>query len=95
VTGRPLRILGVGNARSVIFLRWAWRLTELGHEVHVVSDRFGKQAAACRELEIRIDDPGRIDDDGLVAAGDDVRRAGEILVQELPEQHALSSRSKS
>ena len=24
----------------MIFLRWAWRLAELGHEIHVVSDRF-------------------------------------------------------
>ena len=38
--GRRLRILGVGNARSVIFLRWAWRLAERGHDVHVLSDRF-------------------------------------------------------
>jgi glycosyltransferase involved in cell wall biosynthesis len=35
-----MRILGVGNARSVIFLRWAWRLVERGHSVFVVSDRF-------------------------------------------------------
>ncbi|HLM33682.1 MAG TPA: glycosyltransferase, partial [Gaiellaceae bacterium] len=35
----PLRILGVGDGRSVIFLRWAWRLAELGHQVHIVSDR--------------------------------------------------------
>src|SRR5713226_908627 len=35
-----MRVLGVGNARSVIFLRWAWRLIELGHTVFVVSDRF-------------------------------------------------------
>jgi glycosyltransferase involved in cell wall biosynthesis len=35
-----MRILGIGNARSVIFLRWAWRLAERGHSVFVVSDRF-------------------------------------------------------
>ncbi len=35
----PLRVLGVGDGRSIIFLRWAWRLAELGHEVHIVSDR--------------------------------------------------------
>lgn len=40
---RPLRLLGVGNARSVIFLRWAWRLRELGHDVSVVSDRFSER----------------------------------------------------
>jgi L-malate glycosyltransferase len=34
-----LRILGVGDGRSIIFLRWAWRLAELGHDVHIVSDR--------------------------------------------------------
>jgi glycosyltransferase involved in cell wall biosynthesis len=38
VPGRPLRLLGVGNGKSIIFLRWAWRLAELGHEVHVASD---------------------------------------------------------
>ena len=30
-----MRILGVGDGRSIIFLRWAWRLAERGHEVHV------------------------------------------------------------
>ncbi len=36
---RPLRLLGIGDGRSIIFLRWAWRLAERGHEVHVVSNR--------------------------------------------------------
>jgi glycosyltransferase involved in cell wall biosynthesis len=39
VTGQPLRLLGVGDGRSIIFLRWAWRLAERGHEVHIASDR--------------------------------------------------------
>ena len=34
-----LRVLGVGDGKSLVFLRWAWRLAELGHDVHVVSDR--------------------------------------------------------
>lgn len=38
-SAKPLRILGVGDGRSVIFLRWAWRLAELGHDVHIVSNR--------------------------------------------------------
>jgi L-malate glycosyltransferase len=38
-----MRILGIGNARSVIFLRWAWRLAERGHSVFVVSDRFSER----------------------------------------------------
>jgi glycosyltransferase involved in cell wall biosynthesis len=37
---RPLRILGVGPGYSLIFLRWAWRLAELGHDVHIVSPRY-------------------------------------------------------
>lgn len=34
-----MRLLGVGDGRSIIFLRWAWRLAERGHEVHILSDR--------------------------------------------------------
>jgi L-malate glycosyltransferase len=48
VADGPLRLLGVGNAQSIIFLRWAWRLAERGHEVHVVSDRITPRA---EELE--------------------------------------------
>jgi glycosyltransferase involved in cell wall biosynthesis len=40
VSDRPLRILGVGRGRSLIFLRWAWALAELGHDVHIVSPVF-------------------------------------------------------
>jgi glycosyltransferase involved in cell wall biosynthesis len=36
----PLRILGIGRGRSLIFLRWAWRLAELGHDVHIASTVF-------------------------------------------------------
>ena len=35
----PLRILGVGDAKSRHFARWATRLAERGHEVHVASGR--------------------------------------------------------
>lgn len=41
---RPLRLLGIGDGRSIIFLRWAWRLAERGHEVHIVSDRITPRA---------------------------------------------------
>jgi hypothetical protein len=34
-----LRILGVGDAKSRHFARWARRLAEKGHEVHVASGR--------------------------------------------------------
>ncbi|MEX2210967.1 MAG: glycosyltransferase family 4 protein [Gaiellaceae bacterium] len=34
-----MRLLGIGDGRSIIFLRWAWRLAERGHEVHILSDR--------------------------------------------------------
>ena len=36
---RSLRILGIGNARSNNFARWATRLADRGHEVHVASGR--------------------------------------------------------
>jgi glycosyltransferase involved in cell wall biosynthesis len=39
----PLRLLGVGDGRSLIFLRWAWRVAELGHDVHIVSDRISER----------------------------------------------------
>src|SRR4029079_13121108 len=38
---RPLRILAVADARSIHTLRWARRLADRGHDVHVVSNRIG------------------------------------------------------
>lgn len=54
MTPRPvqLRILGIGNARSVIFQRWAWRLAELGHHVTIVSDRQPRDHRELRGLEL-------------------------------------------
>jgi L-malate glycosyltransferase len=40
---RRLRVLGVGDGHSLIFLRWAWRVAELGHDVHIVSDRLSER----------------------------------------------------
>jgi glycosyltransferase involved in cell wall biosynthesis len=37
----PLRILAVGDARSIHTLRWARRLVDRGHDVHIVSNRVG------------------------------------------------------
>ena len=61
VADRPLRLLGVGDAQSIIFLRWAWQLAERGHDVHVVSDRIterpdeleGLTVHDVRELDVR------------------------------------------
>ena len=39
-----LRLLGIGNARSVHFLRWARLLAARGHDVHLVSDRVSDRA---------------------------------------------------
>jgi glycosyltransferase involved in cell wall biosynthesis len=36
---RPLRILAVGDAHSIHTIRWARRLVERGHELHIVTDR--------------------------------------------------------
>jgi glycosyltransferase involved in cell wall biosynthesis len=52
VPEKRLRLLGVGDGRSLHFLRWAWRLAERGHEVHIVSNRLSER-------------PGELD--GLVA----------------------------
>jgi glycosyltransferase involved in cell wall biosynthesis len=54
MTARPrqLRILGLGNARSVIFQRWAWRLVERGHQVFVVSDRRPRDDRELRGIEL-------------------------------------------
>jgi L-malate glycosyltransferase len=52
VADRPLRLLGVGNAQSIIFLRWAWRLAERGHEVHVVSDRITERREELEGLTV-------------------------------------------
>jgi glycosyltransferase involved in cell wall biosynthesis len=54
MTERPvqLRILGIGNARSVIFQRWAWRLAERGHSVVLVSDRQPRDERELRGLEL-------------------------------------------
>jgi glycosyltransferase involved in cell wall biosynthesis len=51
VSAKPLRILGVGNGRSINFLRWGRRLGERGHEVHLASDRFSDVAAELEGLE--------------------------------------------
>src|SRR5262245_9820934 len=39
VPARPLRVLGIADARSINNARWARRLVDRGHEVHLVSDR--------------------------------------------------------
>jgi glycosyltransferase involved in cell wall biosynthesis len=41
VSGQPLRILGVADGRSIHTLRWARRLVDRGHDVHIVSNRVG------------------------------------------------------
>jgi glycosyltransferase involved in cell wall biosynthesis len=43
VPEKRLRLLGVGDGRSLIFLRWAWRLAERGHEVHILSSRLSER----------------------------------------------------
>jgi L-malate glycosyltransferase len=38
---QPLRILGIADGRSIHTLRWARRLVDRGHAVHIVSDKVG------------------------------------------------------
>ena len=40
----PLRILGIGDAKSRHFVRWAQRLAEQGHEMHIASGRYNPRA---------------------------------------------------
>jgi L-malate glycosyltransferase len=47
-----LRILGVGDANSLIFLRWGWRLAERGHEVHIVSNRITPRSEELEGLAV-------------------------------------------
>lgn len=44
VSAQSLRLLGVGDGRSINVLRWARRLLERGHEVHLASDRIAPDA---------------------------------------------------
>jgi glycosyltransferase involved in cell wall biosynthesis len=43
VPEKRLRLLGVGDGRSLGFLRWGWSLAERGHEVHIVSNRLSER----------------------------------------------------
>jgi glycosyltransferase involved in cell wall biosynthesis len=49
---RPLRILGIGDAKSLNFLRWAQRLARRGHDVHTVSDRVPPSPALAEGLTV-------------------------------------------
>jgi L-malate glycosyltransferase len=52
VSSEPLRILGVGNGRSVHFLRWARGLAERGHEVHLVSHQRPDQSNGLHGVQL-------------------------------------------
>jgi L-malate glycosyltransferase len=47
-----LRILGVGDAKSRHFARWATRLAERGHEVHIASGRVNPRAGELDGLHV-------------------------------------------
>ncbi len=47
-----LRILGVGDAKSRHFARWATRLAEQGHEVHIASGRYNPREGELAGLHI-------------------------------------------
>jgi L-malate glycosyltransferase len=42
--GDPLRLLAIGDGRSLHTIRWAQRLAERGHELHLVTNRVGARA---------------------------------------------------
>lgn len=90
---RPLRVLGIGNANSIIFLRWAWRLAERGHEVHVVSNRFSTQPGELDEIhayDIReLGGLTRIRGVRRLALGSAIRRLAKELDIDLVHAHYL------
>ena len=47
-----LRILGIGDAKSLNFLRWAQRLAHRGHDVHTVSNRVPPSATLAQGLTV-------------------------------------------
>lgn len=49
-----MRLLGIGDAKSLNFLRWARRLAERGHEVHVVSGRENTRAEEIAGLHVHV-----------------------------------------
>jgi len=49
-----LRVLGIGDATSLNFLRWARRLAERGHEVHVVSGRENTRTGETEGLHVHL-----------------------------------------
>jgi glycosyltransferase involved in cell wall biosynthesis len=52
MASEPVRILGMGDAKSLNFLRWAQRLARRGHDVHVVSNRVPPSAALAEGLTV-------------------------------------------
>ncbi len=88
-----MRLLGVGDGRSIIFLRWAWRLAERGHEVHLVSDRItdrpgeldGLTAHDVRELGPLM----RVKGARRLGFGPAIRRLAERLDVDLVHAHYL------
>ena len=51
VSERPLCLLGVADLRSLNVIRWGRRLVELGHEVHIVGNRWNPRAEEREGLE--------------------------------------------
>jgi glycosyltransferase involved in cell wall biosynthesis len=49
---RSFRILGIGDAKSLNFLRWAQRLARRGHDVHTVSNRVPPSPALTEGLTV-------------------------------------------
>jgi glycosyltransferase involved in cell wall biosynthesis len=47
-----LRIVGIGDAKSLNFLRWAQRLARRGHDVHTVSNRVPPSPALAEGLTV-------------------------------------------
>jgi glycosyltransferase involved in cell wall biosynthesis len=91
---RPLRILAVADARSIHTLRWAGRLADRGHDVHVVSNRVG---ADPRETEgitvhdlLRLDPLMRVPRLRRLRFGPAIRRLAERVAADVVHGHGIT-----
>ncbi|MDX6522871.1 MAG: hypothetical protein QOI17_384 [Gaiellales bacterium] len=91
---RPLRILGVADARSIHTLRWARRLADRGHDVHLVSNRVG---ADPRETEgvtvhdlLRLDPLMRVPRLRRLRFGPAIRRLAERVGADVVHGHGIT-----
>ncbi len=91
---RPLRVLAVADARSIHTLRWARRLIDRGHEVHVVSNRVGPDPGESEGMGIHdlltLEPAMRIPRLRRLRFGPAIRDLGRRLQADIVHGHAIT-----